>query len=398
MAFSVGLTLYNLAARRDQRPAEDRPMRPDGRLVWLHAPGAESLSGMAELGRHLVEEDGLTVLLTSGHPAPSKDGLVLQPAPQDNPAEMREFLNYWSPVLIICAEGEVRPVLLHEAAQRNVPVLMVEARLPHLMADRDGWYPGLIRSSLAEVKHIHVVDTAAERAFRRAGADPMQLRISGRLEKAPIVLPYLEPERASLAGLLAGRPVWLAMSVPEAEEEAVIAAHRHALALSHRLLLILVPQDLSRAAALTERIEQGEGWQVARRSAEEEPDPTVEVFIPDQPGEIGLWYRLAPVTFLGGSLLGQGCHADPMEPATTGSAILFGPQTGVHSRAYASLGSALAARMVGSAEDLAVGLADLLSPDRAARQAHAAWEVVSDGSEVTTALLAAIRSLVESPA
>ena len=394
MAFSVGLTLYNMAARREAQPPAARPSRPAGRLIWLHAPSLDSRSGMAELGRRLVEDDGVAVVLTCGDGTPLR-GLVVQPVPPDYPADMREFLNFWSPDLVVTAGGELRPTLLHEAHQRRVPVIMVEARQPHLMADRDGWYPGLIRNSLAECRKIHLVDAAAARSFRKAGADPGRLDILGKLERAPIHLPYLEAERASLAELLAGRPVWLAMSVPQEEEAAVIAAHRAVLALSHRLLLILVPQDPDRAAALADGMEQAEGWQVARRSAEQEPDPTVEVFIPDQAGEIGLWYRLAPVTFLGGSLMGQGCHADPMEPATTGSAILFGPRTGKHGTAYASLGSALAARMVASVDDLTMGLSDLLSPDRAARQAHAAWEVVSEGTEVTEAVLASIRDALD---
>ncbi len=397
MAYSVGLTLYNMGARRDAGRAEGRPPRPAGPLVWLHAPGAESLSGLAELGRRLVEEDGVVVLLTTDL-VQSIVGLVVQPPPPDTAPDSREFLNYWSPEVLICAEGELRPAMLNEAAMRKLPALMVEARAPHLIVGREGWYPGLIRSTLTQFRKIYPADAVAERAFRKAGADAHTLQTLGKLEKAPILLPYLEAERASLAALLAGRPVWLAMAVPEEEEEAVIAAHRAALALSHRLLLILVPNDLARADVLTSRMERGEGWQVARRSAEQEPDPTIEVFIPDQPGEIGLWYRLAPVTFLGGSLLGQGCNANPMEPATTGSAILFGPRTGAFGQVYAALGSALAARMVASVDDLSAGLSDLLSPDRAARQAHAAWDVLSQGVEVTDTIVAKIRAIMDGSA
>lgn len=401
MAYSVGLTLYSIAARREMRPAQPRPMRPAGRLIWLHAPSDESLPGMTELARRLIDEDGLAVLLTCAVDAaafPADRDFVVQRAPTDFQAEVRDFLNYWSPELVLCAEGELRPVLLHEAAARKIPVLMAEGRLPHLMSDRDGWYPGLVKGALAEFRRLYLVDSAAGRAFRKAGADPGRIRIVGKLEKAPISLPYLEAERASLAELLAGRPVWLAMSVPQDEEDAIITAHRNGLAQSHRLLLILVPQDPDRAAALTERMERDEGWQVARRSEEQEPSQNIEVFVPDQGGETGLWYRLAPVTFLGGSLQGQGCFNDPMEPATTGSAILFGPKTGVHRSAYARLGSALAARMVATVDDLTLGLSDLLSPDRAARQAHAAWEVISEGAGVTEALLAHIREIMDGAA
>lgn len=398
MALSVGLTLYNLVNRRPARQTAERPPRPAGPLVWLHAPSQETLSGMAELGRQLIEGDGTNVLLTHPDARPGAQGPLVQiEPPADIAAEVREFLNYWSPELILLAGGELRPALMHEAAARNLPVLMVEGRSPHLLPGRDGWYPGLLRSCLVTLRSAAVVDAAAARDYRRAGLDPARIQISGRLERSSLPLPYNEAERAALAGLLAGRPVWLAMSVPQDEEAAVIAAHRHALGLSHRLLLIVVPQETGRAAPLAQRMEAAEGWQVARRSAEEEPDPDTEVFIADQPGEAGLWYRLAPVTYLGGSLAGGGCIEDPLAPATTGSAIIFGPRTGAFGPAYARLGSALGARMVASAEDLGLALSDLLSPDQAARQAHAAWGVVSDGAELTAALLGRIREIMDGP-
>ena len=106
-----------------------------------------------------------------------------------------------------------------------------------------------------------------------------------------------------------------AASLPEVEEAAVIAAHRSALRMAHRLLLILVPDRAERSDRLAAMLEASEGWQVARRSSEEEPDDETQVYIADAPSEMGLWYRLAPVTFMGGSLYGAGSQRDPFEAA-----------------------------------------------------------------------------------
>ena len=122
------------------------------------------------------------------------------------------------------------------------------------------------------------------------------------------------------------------------------------------------------------------------------------ILVVDNPAEYGLWYRLAPVTFLGGSLTGNGPSRDPFEAAALGSAILHGPRTGRFGPAFARLGPARATRAVASATDLADALGDLLSPDRAARLAQSAWAVVSEGSEVTDALLGQIRSLMDGEA
>ena len=198
-----------------------------------------------------------------------------------------------------------------------------------------------------------------------------------------------------MAAALNTRPVWLAAGVPEAEEAAVIAAHRAALRLAHRLLLILVPENPDRAATLAAQMEEAEGWTVAQRAREEEPDAETAVYLPDSTQEYGLWYRLAPVTFVGGSLGGQGAIRNPMEAAALGSAIIYGPRAGGFGAAFGRLGAARAARAVGSAADLAEALAEVLAPDRAARLAQAAWTVASDGAEVTDRVLTRIRALIE---
>ena len=164
---------------------------------------------------------------------------------------------------------------------------------------------------------------------------------------------------------------------------------------SHRLLLILMPVDASRSAVLAQQLEEGEGCIVAQRSLEEEPEPEVEVFIVDNPAEYGLWYRLAPITYLGGSLNGKGPVRSPQEPAALGSAILHGPRTGSYGPLFGRLGAARATRAVASANDLGEALGDLLAPDRAARLAHAAWMVVSDGAEVTEGVLNRLRAILD---
>ena len=398
MAYTIGLTLYNLSNRRETGQAPARPPRPDGRLVWLHAPAPDCLRAMQELARRLDEEDGVNVLLTSPEEPVGPRDFIHQPPPPDAPAETRAFLDHWRPEIAVCADGEIRPALMHEAIQRRLPMLMVAARQPYLLRDRDGWYPGLVRGLLPAFRNVLALDEPSARAFRKAGAPPGQVEIAGRMEEASAALPYLEAEREVLAKLLATRPVWLAAALPEMEETSIIAAHRAALRMAHRLLLIIVPQDPARAEALAKRLEEEEGWSVALRSAEQEPDAETEVYIADSASEYGLWYRLAPITYLGGSLLGAGCARDPLEPAALGSAILYGPRPGDFGSIFGRLGAARAARAVGSGADLGDAVGDLLAPDKTARLAQAAWTVASDGAEVTERVMSLIRRIMDGDA
>lgn len=395
MAYSLGLTLYNLANRRDAAPVPARPLRPSGRLVWVHLPGPGRVSPMLELARKLVEEDGLFVLMTYAEPLQLPDGVLQDSPPADSPAEARAFLAHWRPELVILADGELRPALLTETMAGAIPIIMVQARNPYLLREREGWYPGLARSLLHAIPHILTLDEPAARAFRKAGAAVPAVKVTGSMEDQSAVLPHNEAERVSLAGVLATRPIWLVAGLAEAEQAAIMAAHRAALRLAHRLLLIVVPQDPAQAEALAQTMETEQGWNVALRAADQEPDPEVEVLIADSATELGLWYRLSPITFMGGSLLGNGSLRNPMEAAALGSAMIGGPRNGEFGVEYGRLSSANAMRQIGSSVELADALSELLSPDRAARLANLAWTVVSAGAEVTDEVMALIRSIMD---
>lgn len=386
MALSLGRRLYNLTGRREAVGDGAFPPRPAGRLVWLHAPREGALQGLMHLANKLAEEDGIATLVTG----PREAGQM--PAPADQPADVRAFLTHWQPDAIVLSDGEIRPALLFEAEARGIPAMVVDGREPSLVRGRDGWFPGLMRGAVQSLRHVFALDEVAAQSYRKAGA--AQVDVLRRMEAVSAALACHEGERAALAEVLKARPIWLAAAVPQAEEAAVIAAHSAALRLSHRLLLILVPEQAARAEALAAQLEAMEGWIVARRALDEEPDSETAVYLPDSAEEYGLWYRLAPVTYIGGSLAGEGALRNPLEPAALGSAIIYGPRPGPYGTVFGRLGAARAARAVGSASDLAEALGDLLAPDRAALAAQAAWAVASDGAEVTETVLLRLRQLI----
>ncbi len=395
MAYSLGLKLYNLGWRGAAEPPPPDPTpRPDRPVVWLHAPSAEAARPARALARRLAGGTDATVVMTAPPDTAAEPGIVVATAPPDAPGPACAFLDHWRPVIGVLFEGEVRPALIHEAGERGIPLILAEGRAPSLPRGRDGWWPGLMRSTLSRLRLVLAVDEAAARAFRRAGAVPGAVEATGRMELPSAALPCNEAERAELSATLLARPVWLAAGVPEAEEATVIAAHRALLRLSHRLLLILVPETAVRLPALARQMEEIEGWTVARRAADEVPDAETQVFLADG-AEYGLWYRLAPVTFLGGSLSGPGCRIDPLEPASLGSAVIHGPRGGGFGAVIGRLAAARGAALVGSAADLAEAVSELLVPDRAARAAAAAWAVASDGTEVTERVADLVRAAIE---
>lgn len=284
--------------------------------------------------------------------------------------------------------GEIGPEPLLEALlAAQVPVIAVDVPAPRGEGGRRrAW-----RSLLGGVARVLARDQAAARALRQLGPAGLRLEVAGRFGPVPDPPPCEESDRDHFAQLLQARPVWLAAFPTEAEIPAFIEAHRLALQGAHRLLLLLCPRDPAQGATLASWL-QGEGWRVARHNAGEEPDDSTEVFVVDDPDEIGLWYRLAPVCVIGGSFRPDAAGAaDPSDAARLGSAILCGPEGAPHEAWIERLDRAGGMARVDEIGGLGVVLSDMLSPDRAASLAQVAWDVASDGARVQERVVAALR-------
>ncbi|WP_108259534.1 3-deoxy-D-manno-octulosonic acid transferase [Mangrovicoccus ximenensis] len=192
------------------------------------------------------------------------------------------------------------------------------------------------------------------------------------------------------------RPLWCAASTHEGEEEIAAEAHRIAQKGTHRLLLILAPRHPERGPAIRDML-AAKGFAVRLRSEAGCPDEDCDVYVADTLGEMGLWYRLAPVSFVGGSLARIGGH-NPYEPAALGSAILHGPHVHNFADIYARLDAAAAALKVEDAAGLGETVAELMQPSRSAPMAFAAWELSSSGADVTDKAIALILEHLPDPA
>ena len=394
MARSAGLALY-LASRglakgktpRDQ--GVEREARPPGDLVWFHAGPGTRPHALVELARRhaVARADGAAVVTSDDDTGTALAApLLTDIAPAENAKDIRRFLDHWRPDAVVLAGDVVQPLALTELQRRGIATYLVDARLPEPVARRLRWAPGAAASLFRDVTRILVPTEGEAQAFRRLRVPAERVEAAGHLEEGTAPLPCNRTDHLALAALLATRPVWLAAPVERDEVEAVLSAHTRASRLAHRLLLILSPADPADGPALRDRLEAA-GWTTALRSEGGEPDAEVRIFVADVPGEEGLWYRLAPVTFLGSSLLRGGQGHDPCEPAALGSAILVGPQTGRHRALVQRFLAAGAARTVGSGEALGEAVADLLAPDRSAEMARRAWEITSSGAELTDRIL-----------
>ncbi len=394
MARSLALGLYLMLADRgapDVRPP--RPRRPDGPLLWVNAATGTRPEAMDQLMRGLAaSRPGLAVLVTSeATPPPEGVDCLTDLPPPDRGPSVRDFLDHWRPDAALFLGSDLPPALVTEAHERRLPMILADAQLDP--GATSFWRRGMVASVLARFDRILARDAASAMALQRLGGRALPVERAGHIEAVPDPLPCNEAEREVMADLLRARPVWLAAACPEAEEEAVIAAHIHAMSHAHRLLLILAPTDPARVEPLIQRLTD-EGLIVAARARDEEPDPEVQVYLTDGPTEMGLWYRLAPVTWLGGSLTGPAIR-NPAEPAALGSAIVHGPAGEPHGAALARLAEARATHAVQRAADLPGAIAELIAPDKAALLAANAWVATSAGAEAVDRIVGATLSALD---
>lgn len=174
----------------------------------------------------------------------------------------------------------------------------------------------------------------------------------------------------------------------------MIEAQLTVLRYSHRAMLIVLPGDPRRAEAMAARMTEA-GLVVAQRNYDEDPTDEVNVYLADDLFELGLWYRLAPSTFMGATLYGPTDTArDPFEAASLGSAAIHGPLDGPFTAEWAQLDGAAAARRVEDASGLAQAVVGLLAADQAAQIATNAWSVSTGGAGVANRIAHAVRDTI----
>lgn len=380
MARSLSLGAW-LALRRghevEYRPPERPKLRRDEALVWMHCATPACADKVPALEEALATIGQRSrIVLTFEQDAP----LDALPLPPEYRQPVRAFLDALRPDVLLWSGGPLRPMLLSEVRLRAILRVLIDARGPTLTLAEAGWIPGALGHLVRGFDHVLAVDHLTAQQIERLGADPARIEVTGPFEALASPPPCNEHERRDLADTIGPRPVWHAASLPLAELDDVITAHRHATRAMHRLLLIIAPAHEGDMEAMHDALLEA-GLRVALRADGDDPEGPVEVYLAEGPGEEGLWYRLAPVTYLGGTLRG-GEPDDPFAAAALGTAIIHGARTGQHEESFARLARAGAARSTRGGQALGHAVEALLAADRAATMAAAAWEVTTAGAVV----------------
>lgn len=393
MARSLGLTAYRALTRRAE-PGKLSPYdpRPKGELAWLHAGDAGNLLAVRDLALRLVAaRTGLSVLITlpedtslaSSLGSSEPDSPIRQiVAPGEHPSDVAAFLDHWQPDIGLWVWGDLRPNLILEAANRSCPLYLIDADSTGLEKRHSRWLPDLTRQVLSRFTRVLARTPASHRKLLQLGLGAGIVEQSAPLLAGGQALACADTDLTELAAAMGGRPAWFAARVLPKEVPVILSAHARASRLSHRLLLILQPAAASQTEDVLRQTAEM-NLNTIRWSEGQFPDETTQVMISDDPGDRGLFFRLAPVSFLGSTLVQGEDGCDPLDAAALGSAILYGPRVRHFVGSYSRLAAAGAARIVNDADALGAAVSSLIAPDHAAAMAHAGWDVISQGAALT---------------
>jgi 3-deoxy-D-manno-octulosonic-acid transferase len=355
-------------ARIGERRGISHDVRPHGPLVWIHGASVGEVLAAAALIEKLRALN-IRILLTSGTVTSAAivakrfpADIIHQYVPYDSPRYVARFLDHWRPSLALFIESDLWPNLILSSAARRLPMVLINGRMSHRSFPRWRRVAGTIAALLGRFDVCLAQSHVDAERFTALGS--RNVITTGNLK---LDVPAPPADSAKLERLMAvtrGRPIIVAASTHPGEEEILLDAHRTLARFFPSLLSVIVPRHPGRGEAVARAI-AASGLHVALRSREESPTATTDVYVADTMGELGLFYRLAPIVFMGGSLVPHGGQ-NPVEAVKLGASIVHGPHVFNFTDVYEALDSAGGARRADTLEALVKQLGQLLA-DPAAR-------------------------------
>lgn len=300
--------------------------------IWVHAVSVGEVQAAVPLLRALLKQyPDVPLLVTTTTPTGSEQLRNLFESrvahvymPYDLPGAVARFLKCARPRLALIMETEIWPNLYHTCARRNVPVLLVNARLSARSAAGYARVRGLAAATLRCLHGIAAQSRADAERFIELGAPAERVRITGSI-KFDMKIPASLTEQAAVLRRDWGlqRPVWVAASTHEDEDELALEAHRRVRARYPDALLVLVPRHPERFARVAALCRE-QGWNTVLRSEQMATPADAAVFVGDSMGELLLFFGACDIAFIGGSLIPHGGH-NPLEASAQRIPVLFGP-------------------------------------------------------------------------
>ncbi len=365
-------------ARVGERRGVSADVRPVGPLVWIHGASVGEVLAAAALIEKLRALN-LRILLTSGTVTSAAivakrfpPDVIHQYVPYDSPRYVARFLDHWRPSLALFIESDLWPNLILSSAARRLPMVLINGRMSHRSFPRWRRVSGTISALLGRFELCLAQSRLDGERFAALGS--RNVTVTGNLKLDVPAPPADAGKLERLMSVTRGRPVVVAASTHPGEEEILVETHKTLAGFFPKLLTVIVPRHADRGEAIARMI-AASGLNAALRSREELPTAATDIYVADTMGEMGLFYRLAPIVFMGGSLVAHGGQ-NPIEAVKLGASVVHGPHVFNFTDVYETLDAAGGARKADTQEALVKQLGQLLADPKAREVQLAASERV----------------------
>lgn len=315
--------------RFNERIGRPSKKRPEGKLIWLHgASVGESLSMLPLINKLLESYPDSHVMVTTGTVTSAEvmekrlpERAFHQYIPIDNPAFVTRFIRHWQPDLVLWFESDLWPALLSGIKRKNIPLILVNGRISNKSFKR--WQQfDFISKELLDC-FTFCLGQSEEDAYRLRVLGAKNSICLGNLKYAGINPPVDPDKKAEIEKQINGRPLWVVSSTHHDEELKIGRFLKNTNTEIPGLLTLIAPRHPNRGPEIQEQL-NGLGLKTALRSKGEKISPDTNVYIADTIGEVGIWYDLSPIVFIGGSLIPHGGQ-NFMEPSRFRDAVIVGP-------------------------------------------------------------------------
>lgn len=315
--------------RFNERLGRPSIKREEGKLIWMHgASVGESVSMLPLIGKLLEVYPDLQIMVTTGT-VTSADLMAKrlperafhQYVPIDNPAFTTRFLKYWHPDLVLWFESEFWPALLSGIKRKNIPLILVNGRISNKSFKRWQQFDYISKELLG--CFTLCLGQSEEDAYRLRVLGAKDSMCLGNIKYAGLNIPADPQKLAEIQAQVQGRTLWMASATHADEEVRIAQVHQNLKKVFPDLCTLIAPRHPQRGPEIQESINKL-GLQTALRSAGEKISPQTDIYIADSIGEMGIWYTLCPLVFIGGSLIPHGGQ-NFMEPSRFRDAVVVGP-------------------------------------------------------------------------
>lgn len=315
--------------RFNERIGRPTMKRPDGKLIWLHgASVGESVSMLPLINKLLETYPDASVMVTTGT-VTSADVMAKrlperafhQYVPIDNPSFVTRFIRHWHPDLVLWFESDLWPALLSGIKRKNIPLVLVNGRISNKSFKRWQQFDFISKELLG--CFTFCLGQSEEDAYRLRILGAKDSSCLGNLKYAGINPPVNKEKLDEIKTQIGNRPLWVVSSTHNDEELKIGKFLKRAGEKIPGLFTIIAPRHPGRGEEIQKQLNELD-LKTALRSNNEKIDENTDVYIANTIGEVGIWYEMSPIVFIGGSLIPHGGQ-NFIEPSRFRDAVIVGP-------------------------------------------------------------------------